>query len=39
MKMKDRLLDFEELAKLKGQAKVKKHEVFCGRKYNERTEG
>lgn len=38
MKMKDRLLDLEELSELKGQAKVKKHELFCGRKYDERDE-
>ena len=36
MKMKNKILEVEELRELKGQAKVKKHEEFCGREYKER---
>lgn len=39
MKMKNKILEVEELTELKGQAKVKKHEEFCGRKYDENNEG
>lgn len=38
MKMKNRLIEIEELAELKGQAKVKKHEELCGRCYDEDNE-
>ena len=39
MKMKNKILEVEELRELKGQAKVKKHEEFCGREYDENNEG